>query len=242
MTASDAVARIEEHAELVLRATALEAVRLLLAGSAAPSGDPAWPAFDALFRRVRGKNPVDACEVCVAEFVGEVEREAARSESGRRIEIERTYRLRGLPERVSDIRPIEILQGYLPGKRIHERIRAAGRDDRASYYRTIKLGRGIAKIEVQEEMPREMFQTMWPLTDAARIHKRRYVVEDRSFVWEIDEFLDRDLVLAEVELPHPEIRPPLPTWLAPYVIRDVTGDPAYLNVNLARASAPARDR
>ena len=40
----------------------------------------------------------------------------------------------------------------------------------------------------------------------------------------MDEFTDRDLVIAEVELPSEDVRPKIPRWLAPYVVREVTGD------------------
>ncbi len=53
-------------------------------------------------------------------------------------------------------------------------------------------------------------------------------------MWEIDEFTDRELVLAEVELPAPDMVPEPPEWLGPYVVRDVTDEPEYLNANLAR--------
>lgn len=64
--------------------------------------------------------------------------------------------------------------------------------------------------------------------------KRRHVVPDGSYTWEIDEFLDRDLFLAEVELNDPAEKVVLPEWLAPYVVRDVTGTKKYVNLNLAR--------
>ena len=51
---------------------------------------------------------------------------------------------------------------------------------------------------------------------------------------------DRDLVLAEVELSGLDDRPALPEWLAPYVERDVTGEPAYFNSVLARADRAPR--
>jgi CYTH domain-containing protein len=40
-------------------------------------------------------------------------------------------------------------------------------------------------------------------------------------------------VLAEVELPAANVTVELPTWLHPYVVREVTGEPAYENRNLA---------
>ena len=56
-------------------------------------------------------------------------------------------------------------------------------------------------------------------------------------VWEIDVFLDRELVLAEVELRSSDEVAPLPPWLAPFVEREVTDDPAYLNAVMARPDA-----
>ena len=78
---------------------------------------------------------------------------------------------------------------------------------------------------------------MWPLTADARVRKQRHVVRDAGHAWEVDVFLDRDLVLAEVELSGLDDVAELPGWLAPYVVRDVTGEPAYFNSVLARAEA-----
>jgi CYTH domain-containing protein len=58
-------------------------------------------------------------------------------------------------------------------------------------------------------------------------------MQDGALTWEIDEFLDRDLVLAEVELPDPAAKFALPEWLEPFVVREVTEDPAFQNLNLA---------
>jgi len=53
-------------------------------------------------------------------------------------------------------------------------------------------------------------------------------------VWEVDEFTDRDLWLAEVELPSADHEAKPPDWLAPHIVREVTNEPEYLNINLAR--------
>ena len=47
-------------------------------------------------------------------------------------------------------------------------------------------------------------------------------------------FDDRELFLAEVELSDPQQHPELPEWLAPYVVREVTNESEYVNLNLAR--------
>ena len=56
------------------------------------------------------------------------------------------------------------------------------------------------------------------------MRKRRHVVPDYGLLWEIDEYLDRDLVLLEVA-PEPDADGfTLPDWLEPYVVREVTGE------------------
>ena len=53
-------------------------------------------------------------------------------------------------------------------------------------------------------------------------------------VWEVDRFLDRELYLAEVEVPEVSYSVEIPKWLAPYVIREVTEELPYEGVALAR--------
>lgn len=149
------------------------------------------------------------------------------------VEIERKYLLRSVPEGLNGAEFAEIEQGWLPGAKLQERLRRARRGAVLEHYRTVKLGAGISRTELEEETTAELFAQLWPLTDGRRVHKRRYYVPDGALTWEIDEFLDRNLVLAEVELPAPDAPVALPAWLAPVVEREVTGDPAYLNVNLA---------
>jgi len=76
------------------------------------------------------------------------------------------------------------------------------------------------------------------------VHKRRYSIrESEDLVWEIDEFLDRDLVLAEIELPRSEMKVELPPWLKDVLDREVTDEPEYSNARLARSPVdPATTR
>lgn len=150
-------------------------------------------------------------------------------------EIERKYLLRDLPAGVASAPSLEIDQGYLPGTRINERIRRARGADGVKYYRTIKSGSGLDRMEIEEETDQTFFDAVWPLTAGARVHKRRYLVPEREVVWEIDEFLDRSgLWLAEVELEHVDHMVPIPGWLADSVVREVTFEKGYTNRALAR--------
>jgi CYTH domain-containing protein len=150
-------------------------------------------------------------------------------------EIERKYLLRALPERVLTADSLEIDQGYIPGVRINERIRRTRGADGVRYYRTMKLGTGMDRLELEDETTEQFFQATWPLTRGARVWKRRYLVPEGELVWEIDEFLDRSgLWLAEVELDHVDQVVTIPDWLAPVVVREVTFEKEYTNPALAR--------
>jgi CYTH domain-containing protein len=151
-------------------------------------------------------------------------------------EIERKYLLSGRPSGVDGARSVEVDQGYLPGDRINERVRRMRDADGAvTYFRTIKAGAGLERLEVEEETTQAFFETVWPLTRGARVHKRRHYVPGDGVTWEIDEFLDRGgLWLAEVELDHVERQVVVPDWLAGVVVREVTHEPAYTNHALAK--------
>jgi adenylate cyclase len=155
------------------------------------------------------------------------------------IEIERKYLLTALPPRVRErgASSVHIHQGYLPGARIAERVRRTVADDggETRYYRTVKSGSGIERLEMEDETDEQFFSTVWPLTRGHRIEKRRYRVPDGDVTWEIDEFLDRDgLWLAEIELRTVEQNVIVPAWLAPFVAREVTDERAYTNYALSK--------
>ncbi len=151
------------------------------------------------------------------------------------MEIERKFLLHGLPPRAAVAPSLRIEQGWLPGTLLRERLRqSVSMTGDVQRTRTIKLGRPGARIEVEEPVGAELFDALWPLTSAARIHKRRHLVVEGALTWEIDVFLDRDLVLAEVELQDTAQEVPIPEWLAPFLVREVTDDPAYLNAVMAQ--------
>jgi CHAD domain-containing protein/CYTH domain-containing protein len=172
-----------------------------------------------------------------ADFFAEVH------EMGRRVataghphrEIERKYLLKRMP-RLSGL-PVEIReidQGWLPGERLNERLRRVRVDGAVRYYRTVKLGAGISRFELEEETDERTFRRLWSLTKGKRVRKLRYRVTDGLFTWEIDRFRGRSLVLAEVELPSEDTEVQPPIWLRRLVVRDVTGEPEYVNLNLAK--------
>ncbi len=163
---------------------------------------------------------------------------AALAERGRAgVEIERKLLLGAAPDvpaaAVTSV--VEIDQGYLPGSRIGERVRRITDGDGVRYVRTVKMGRGIARIEVEEEIDVALFAQLWALTDGRRLRKQRTrAVDEQSRTWEIDVFLDRDLVVVEIELDRVDDDATPPPWIAAQVVRDVTDEPAYSNAQLAR--------
>lgn len=159
--------------------------------------------------------------------------EVAGREPGVPVERERKYLLRRVPEAARNAESQEIEQGWLPGVRLRERLRRTRDAEGERYYRTIKLGTGIERIELEDETTADLYAALWEHTEGCRIAKRRYRIPDGAAIWEIDEFRDRELVLAEIELPRADADVHIPEWLAPLVVREVTGDPAYLNLTLA---------
>lgn len=150
-------------------------------------------------------------------------------------EIERKYLLRALPAMPAARDVFEIEQGYIPGERIGERLRKQrGRDGVTRWFRTVKLGHGVERLELEDETDQRTFEHLWVLTEGHRLRKRRHLVADGRALWEIDEFLDRDLVLAEIELTHADDRVDIPDWLAPVLVREVTDEREYTNRHLAR--------
>ena len=149
-------------------------------------------------------------------------------------EIERKYLLKQLPRGLDDAQVVEIDQGWLPGDQLRERIRRERENGTSHYLRTVKLGRGVERIEIEEATTEPIFKALWPLTEGCRVRKRRYRCRAHGLVWEIDEFLDRDLFLAEVELPSREWKVETPDWLAPVLVREVTDEDGYVNLRLAQ--------
>ncbi len=206
-----------------------------------PDPDP-LPGLDALAAAARAETErlfAEASEAFLggraAELFDRVDAVAAQMRGGGADrEIERKYLLRGMPTLPEGAVRTEIAQGYLPGERLQERVRRVSRaGEPPRYYRTVKLGSGISRTEVEEEADQATFRRLWPLTKGRRIRKLRFKVPDGDLTWEIDRFRGRRLVLAEIELPSEDYEVQIPDWLRDHIDRDVTGEAEYVNVNLA---------
>ncbi len=158
------------------------------------------------------------------------------------IEIERTYLLSALPSIPHGSSVWRLEQGYLPdspaaasGGGIAEgRVRrSVGPDGSVVCTHTIKSGAGLVRQETEQTITEQEFERVWPRTAGRRLRKNRYLVRDGSLTWEIDEYDDLDLVLADVELPSADTSITIPPWLAPCIVREVTEEPEYRNYELA---------
>jgi CHAD domain-containing protein/CYTH domain-containing protein len=188
----------------------------------------------ALLASVRGEWLAPSGSLAALRAKVEEVLDAVRAASRRKdVEIERKYLLSALPPFCEGREPARIDQGYVPGERLIERVRRTRRGDEEKYVRTVKLGRGVLRIEVEEACAKHVFEQLWGLTKGRRVKKRRYAIEEGARTWEIDAFEDRELFLAEIELESADEAIEFPEWLAPYVVREVTDDSAYVNANLA---------
>ncbi len=150
-------------------------------------------------------------------------------------EIERKFLIRRLPD-LESVPGESMVQGYLradAGGSVRVRISAAG-----AILNVKGPRRGLARPEFEYPIPeadaREMLAT---LGVGHTIEKVRYRIPHQGFTWEVDVFGGRNegLVVAEVELEHAGVLPPLPDWVG----AEVSDDHRYSNGYLSRH--PFRD-
>jgi len=165
-------------------------------------------------------------------------------------EIERVFLLRGHPEPMPSGETWRIEQGYLPPAAdagsgddgmLEGRLRRIERPDGSvRHVHTVKRGFGLVREEIEREIDADAFAREWPRTEGRRLSKVRTRVRAGDRTWEVDRFLDLPVVLAECELPSADAPLEVPPWLAPFVEREVTEEPAFRNFELARRAGLLR--
>ena len=147
------------------------------------------------------------------------------------LEIERKFLVRGEGWRKAVCDSMRIRQGYLnEERRCSVRVRIGG--ERA--WLNIKSATiGTRRHEYEYEIPVAEGESMLQeLSCKPLIEKVRYFVPVAGRLWEVDVFEGENagLVVAEVELNHPDESFDLPEWAG----EEVTHDPRYYNTCLSR--------
>ena len=146
-------------------------------------------------------------------------------------EIERKFLVRGSFREFAE-GSVSVVQVYLstdPYRIV--RVRKMG--ERA--FITIKSGTSDSIVSRQEwefEIPPENADELIRISLPGRINKTRYYVPYGKHKWEVDVFHDRNegLIIAEIELDSVDEEFKKPDWVG----EEVTGNPAYYNVNLIK--------
>jgi len=147
------------------------------------------------------------------------------------IEIERKFLVENDSWRAAVEVEERIMRGYLANNQ-NATVRVRIKGQRA--FLTIKgMARGLCRAEFEYPIPVADAEAM--LRDLAAfppLEKIRYQVRHDRDLWEVDVFAGENagLVLAELELERVDQAFALPDWVG----NEVTQDPRYLNVNLAR--------
>jgi CYTH domain-containing protein len=134
-----------------------------------------------------------------------------------------------------------IRQGYIPLESGQELCKELGifldflptearlRDKGGKKYFTLKGKGGLERNEAESDISDRLFNAYWPKTEGNRVEKVRLKRPCQGHSVEIDVYTDRDLVVAEIEVPSLEEASRLEA-----LGKDVTEDKSYKNKNLAR--------
>ncbi len=149
-------------------------------------------------------------------------------------EIERKFLLMELPAGTGT--GFVIRQGYLqtdPDRSVRVRLmRGPAREEAFLTVKGPAAPGHFARYEFETRIDSSEAETMLSFCVGKPIEKIRYRYPWCGFVWELDQFTgdNEGLLLAEVELESEQQTVEIP----PFIQREVTGDPRYFNLYLAR--------
>lgn len=157
------------------------------------------------------------------------------------IEIEKKIILKSVPEIEYD-EILKITQYYLMNKKgIWERFRKSVKlNGEVTYLKTIKttIKKG-ASLEDECEITKEDYKSAKKLCksgkfESKRISKVRHIKKTHdNLIWEIDEFKDINITIAEIEIPTYDYKVIYPDYISDYMIKDVTGFKEFNNRRMA---------
>lgn len=151
-------------------------------------------------------------------------------------EIERKFLVKLLPENLENYPHKSIRQGYLvitnDGSEV--RLRQKGEE----YFETVKGTGGKTRFELEIEITKYQFDTMWIATEGKRVEKTRYEIPYNNRTIELDIYYGRLEGLSTVEVEFPGESESnefvLPEWFG----REVTEEKEYKNQSLALYGLP----
>lgn len=146
---------------------------------------------------------------------------------GQTVEIERKFLISG--QGWQQGKRQEIAQGYI-SQQNDRVVRVRQKGDKA--FLTIKADQGgISRLEFEYEIPVADCATMLNSLCGDPISKTRYTFDFAGMTWEVDQFhgVNDGLILAEIELNHPDQAFEKPDWLGP----EVSTDPRFFNAYIA---------
>ncbi len=147
-------------------------------------------------------------------------------------EIERKFMVKSDAYKAASFKATRITQGYLssvPERTVRVRIKG---DKGFITIKGIGNESGASRFEWEKEIPVAEVQELLKLCEPGIIDKRRYLVKNGDYCFEIDEFYgdNEGLVMAEIELPDEKATFARPEWLG----KEVTGDKRYYNSMLMK--------
>ncbi|MDR0395175.1 MAG: CYTH domain-containing protein [Tannerella sp.] len=148
------------------------------------------------------------------------------------MEIERKFRVGNNSFAEEAFKALRIVQGYICADAERSvRVRICGGEG----FLTIKSasnGRGWSRYEFEQPIALKDAEELMKLCLPGVIDKVRHYVKAGSHTWEVDVFhgANEGLVVAEIELESEEEVFELPPWVAD----EVSGDPRYYNMMLAK--------
>lgn len=144
----------------------------------------------------------------------------------RNVEVERKFLVLSSLYKEKSMKKYNIRQGYIFASK-DKSVRVRTTDGAA--YLTIKGETcGLTRKEFEYSIPQsDAEQLLDSLCLRPQIEKTRYIVEEKGFVWEVDEFHGENsgLVVAEVELEDESAQVELPDWVG----KEVTQDTRFYN-------------
>jgi adenylate cyclase len=151
------------------------------------------------------------------------------------VEVERKWLVRDLPD-LSGYQGKNVIQGYIAVSADGTEVRLRQTDEQ--FFQTVKSEGGLVRDEIEVELSKEQFETLWRATDGRRLEKTRYKLPWAGKQVEIDVYHGSltGLIVAEVEFPSDEEAAQFvpPPWFG----LEVTEDEHYKNVNLALHGRP----